>query len=517
MNQFLFQAPALALILAMISSFALMIIGYLRGRRAVEYASIMVSLVITALMVATVVNVFISGSYAYHMGGWPPPVGISYVMDRHSAPLGLMVALVFLATTIYSVNYIEGGRDVKWYYSLKFLMQAGMFGLIFSADFFHIFVMLEVMGLSAVVLVAYHFEKKLSVEASIKYGIYEVLAVSIFYLTTTMVYGAFGTMSIAEVSAKLSGYISPVSGGMFADPDTSLPVIVVLLVWSFAIMAAVVPQHFWLPDAHSMAPSSISAVLSGVMVAINISVLARLLFSGLQAGSLPASGIGLYALLILGSISAVAGSTFMLVQTDIKRLIAYSTIANIGLVSIGLGLATLTSISGAYLHIVSHAFVKAALFLTAGILIRATGSQLITSYKGISKAMPRVALLFAIGALAAIGFPPLSMFWSKLLLMLSVVEKGGLYAYLLMPIAITVIFEAIAMIRLLSLMYSGEVHACCYKPSTLLMASVVIMITITILLGLIPNLTFEFAGMAAKDLLDFERYASLVLESFMPP
>lgn len=517
MSQFLFQAPVLALILAMISSFALIVLGYSFGKRAVEYATIFVSVVITGLMAATVINVFLGQSYTYYMGGWPPPVGISYVVDRYSAPLGLVISLVFLATMLYSVNYLEKNRDVKWYYSLKFLMQAGMFGLVFTADFFHIFVMLELMGLSAVVLVAYRYEKRLSVEASIKYGIYEVLAISIFYLTTAMVYATFGTMSISEISSKLGGFVSTISGGLFADPTVALPVIIALLIWSFAIGAAVVPQHFWLPDAHSMAPSSVSAILSGILVAVNISVLARLLFDGFRAAVLPDSAMGLYALLILGAVSAVTGSAFMLVQSDMKRLIAYSTIANLGLVSIGFGLATVTSVSGAYLHIVNHAFVKAALFMTAGILIRATGSQLISNYKGISKTMPFITLLFLVGALAGIGFPPLSMFWSKLLMMVAVVEKGGPYSFFLLPIVVTVILEAIAMIRVLAIMYSPGALVCYRVPSRLTIVAVVMMIAITVILGLMPNLTFEFAGIAANDLLDFERYISLSLGGFTPP
>jgi multicomponent Na+:H+ antiporter subunit D len=207
----------------------------------------------------------------------------------------------------------------------------------------------------------------------------------------------------------------------------------------------------------------------------------------------------------------------MLVQTDIKRLIAYSTIANVGLISIGLGLASVTSISAAYLHIVNHAFVKAALFMIAGILIYATGSQAISSYKGISKSMPFISLLFLISALAGIGFPPLSMFWSKLLLMFSVVQEGGIFFYLLVPIVITVIFEAIAMIRVLATMYSGQSVPILQRPSRLMIASVLLMIAVTVFLGLIPNLTFEFAGIAATDLLDFQKYIALVLGALPLP
>jgi multicomponent Na+:H+ antiporter subunit D len=518
MNQLLFQAPILALVLAMISSITVVTIGIFMGRRVIEYLSIFMSGVLVFLSAITTVNVFfMEGSYTYCMGGWPPPIGIPYVIDHFSAPLGLVVSVVFFATVLYSTSYIEKSRDVKWYYCLMFLMQAGMFGLIFTADFFHIFVMLELMGLSAIILVSFRKERKSSVEASIKYGIYEIVSISIYYLTTAMIFGMFGSMAIAEVSAKLGGYISPVSGGMFADVTIGLPVIVALLIWSFAIGAAIVPQHFWLPDAHSMAPSSISAILSGLLVQINIAVLARLLFDGLRATELPATAIGLDALIILGVVSSVTASAFMLVQTDIKRLIAYSTIANVGLISIGLGLASVTSISAAYLHIVNHAFVKAALFMIAGILIYATGSQAISSYKGISKSMPFISLLFLISALAGIGFPPLSMFWSKLLLMYSVVQEGGIFFFLLLPIVITVIFEAIAMIRVLATMYSGQSVPILQRPSKLMIASVLLMIAVTVFLGLIPNLTFEFAGIAATDLLDFQKYIALVLGALPLP
>jgi len=168
-------------------------------------------------------------------------------------------------------------------------------------------------------------------------------------------------------------------------------------------------------------------------------------------------------------------------------------------------------VSAAYLHIMNHAFVKAALFMTAGVFIHATGSRDIKDYRGISKPMPYVILLFLIDALASIGFPPLSMFWSKLLLIFSVVESGGIYFYLIFPIWITVVFEAIAQIRVLAIMYARESRPVHSKPSKVIYMSIGIFIAITIIIGIIPNFLFGYAGFAATELLDFERYVRVVL------
>ncbi|MDI9643626.1 MAG: proton-conducting transporter membrane subunit [Candidatus Verstraetearchaeota archaeon] len=517
MNVLFFQAPILAMLLALMGSFGCIIVGLFSGRRAVEWFTGILTAVSLVLSALAVVNVFfLDEPYVYMMGGWPPPVGIPYVIDRYSAPLALVVSAIFFATMVYSVRYIERDRDVKWYYSLRFLMQAGMYGLLFSGDMFHIFVMLELMGLSAILLVPFRKEVKASVEAGIKYGIYDILAISIYYLCTAMIFGMFGTMTVAEIAAKLGGYVSPFSGGIFAN-TAALPVIIALIVWSFTIGSAVVPQHFWLPDAHSMAPSSISAILSGLLVQVNIAVLARILFDGFAAGSYPGNEIGLHALLILGAISSVIGAAFMLVQSDIKRLIAYSTIANLGLIAMGFGLGTIQGASASYLHIINHAFVKAALFMIAGVFIHATGSREISSLKGISKVLPGTSLLYTIGTLAAIGFPPLSMFWSKLLLLFSVLSAGGSYQYVVVPMALTIVLESIAQIRLLAVIYSGEKRSVNCRPSYPVIASVGMMIGIIVITGLMPSLLFELGGLAASDLLNIDSYIDLVLKSLNYP
>lgn len=505
------------MLLSLLGSFLCVAIGMFSGRRAVELFSGIFTTASMIFSLLTVINVFlIDGPYVYYMGGWPPPVGIPYVIDRFSAPMSLVVSVIFSTTMIYSMRYIERDRDVKWYYSLRFLMQAGMYGLLFSGDMFHIFVMLELMGLSAILLVPFRKEVKASVEAGIKYGIYDILAISIYYLSTAMVFGMFGSMTIAEIAAKLGGYESPFSGGMFAGPS-ALPVIVALIVWSFTIGSAIVPQHFWLPDAHSMAPSSISAILSGLLVQVNIAVLARILFDGFAAGSIQGSALGLYLLVILGTISCLAGAAFMLVQSDIKRLIAYSTITNLGFITIGFGIGTSLGASAAYLHIINHAFVKASLFMIAGVFIHATGSRDIRALRGISKALPGTSSLYTVGTLAAIGFPPLNMFWSKLLLILSVLSAGGAYSYLVLPMVVAIVFESIAQIRLLAIIYSGEKRAVNCHPSTSVILSIGAMIGIIIVTGLVPNLLFELSGLAAGDLLNVDGYIDLVLNSLEYP
>jgi multicomponent Na+:H+ antiporter subunit D len=501
---------------ALAASILIVIIATYLGKRIVEVSVISFATIVFILSCLSFVNVFfVGGSYAYYMGGWPPPVGIPYVIDQYSAPLGVVISLIFLTTMLYQIGAEEEKHEGKWGYSLRFLMEAGMLGLIFTGDFFHIYVMLELVGLSAIILVASRKEVKQTIEAALKYGIYDILAITIYYLSTAMVFGMFGSMCIAEISAKLGGYVSPFSGGIFAVPAQALPVIAAIVVWSFTIGSAVVPQHFWLPDAHSMAPSTISAILSGLIVPINIAVLARLLFDGLRANVLPTTTIGLYILIVLGALSSVVGAVLMVVQSDLKRLIAYSTISTLGLMCIGFGVGTFTSVSAAYILIISYAFVKAALFLTAGIFIHATGSRDIRSYRGISSSMPYVALLFLIGALASIGFPPLSIFWGKLLLILSVVEKGGIYFYLVIPILIAVVFEAIAQIRVLAIIYAKGTKPVSCKLSKIVYASIGILIGITILIGLMPNFVFQYAGFAASDLLDFERYVRVVL-GFLP-
>ncbi len=452
-ENFLALTPSLPIILA----FALPLISLVvKSRRVWESYTITASFIILLLALTNFMRVYEVGKpLIYKFGGWPPPIGIVYEVDLLGALMGLLVASIMFLIAIYSVKYLEHAHGVEWYYTLLLGVEAGMLGCVYTGDAFNLFVMLEVTSVAAYGLVAFYRSNKEAIEAALKYAIVGSIATTVYFISLAFLYGTYGTLNMADIIAKSKLMVSPelalISGIPVANIIIGAAIILALAIWAFTVKAAAFPNHFWLPDAHPAAPTPISAVLSGLVVKVGVYAVIRFSFTIFGGAELLSNVISvLYiVLLILGIFSAFVASMLMVVQTDIKRLIAYSTVMHIGLIFMGIGLGTPLGLAAAIYHTINHAVAKALLFLAAGVFIYTAKTRNIDELAGIGRYMPLSTFTFIIAALALVGIPPLNGFMSKLTLYYALIDAG------LAPLVVVIIVtSALALLAYVKIVYS---------------------------------------------------------------
>ncbi|MDD5593189.1 MAG: proton-conducting transporter membrane subunit [Candidatus Margulisbacteria bacterium] len=336
------------------------------------------------------------------------PLGINLVLDGLSHLLLLAVSLVALAVTVYAGKYMEKYSGKEKYYTLYLLMLAGMFGVILAGDLFSLFIFMEVAAISTYALVAFGTGAA-ELEAALRYLIIGSVASLLILFGVSLTYGLTGTFNLAEIARTFP------AGAVYAREF-----IAALFLIGFGMKAALMPFHGWLPDAHTSAPAPVSATLSGVLIKVlGVYVMIRLFYNVLGLTHQLS-----FALTFLGVFSILAGGLLVLTQTDFKRLLAYSTITQIGYIVVGVSLGTPLGIMGGLFHLFNHAIFKPLLFLNAGSVEASAGTRQLDELGGLAKKMPVTALTNLVGSLSIAGLPPFNGFWSKLFIIIACVQAG---------------------------------------------------------------------------------------------
>ena len=356
--------------------------------------------------IGLLVQVGRAGPVSYQVGGWPPPFGVELAVGPAAALLAVVIAGVAALVALFAGENLEhevAPAGHGWYNAAFLLALAGMLGLVVANDLFNIFVMTEITTLGAVGLVVARGSWG-AAEAGLRYLLLASLGATLSLFGLGLGYMITGHLNLAYFTAALPAASSEYP--LLAA--TSLG----LLGLGFALKAAAFPLHVWLPEAHANAPGAASALLSGLVVKVYAFTLIRLVFvvfAPLLAGGPPVRA----ALAWAGAAAILGGSIFALVQVDLKRILAYSTVAQLGYVFLGAGLANPAGLIAAFYQIVSHALTKACLFLCAAIIIERTGRRQITELGGLGQALPLTAAAFTVCALSMIGLPLLSGFVVK--------------------------------------------------------------------------------------------------------
>jgi len=363
-----------------------------------------------------------------------PPIGSCLEIDLLSAFFAMLFTFIGLCVSIYSIGYMEK-EGIRNYFMLLSILIASLVGVVYAGDFFTLFIFYEMLGVSAYILVAFYKNEE-AIEAAVKYLIMGAAGSALILYGLALIYGLTGTLNMALVMKIMSN--TQISYELY-------PILVLFLV-GFGVKAAIFPMHSWLPDAHPAAPSGISAMLSGVVIKAGLYAMFRTLFilfygKNVMQGyfwniniSLIFAGIAVLTVTIPNFIA--------LVQKDIKRTLAYSSIYNMGIVFAGIAIGTKLAIAAALFHILNHAVAKALLFMDSGAFITEAKTREIEELRGIGKKMPVSGLTFVTGSLSLAGLPPLAGFYSKFLLIwaaILAIFDGNIVGYI---IAITLAINA---------------------------------------------------------------------------
>lgn len=335
-------------------------------------------------------------------------LSIQVAVDGFSLFMLMTVSLLTLAVGLFSITYMEHYGAKANYYALLLMMLTGMNGLVLVTDIFGVYLFLEVAAVASYALVAYGLEHD-ELEAAFKYLMLSVIASAAVLLSIAVIFGMTGSTGFAAVAESLRSLNAGAVVGFCSA----------LFIMGFGLKAALVPFHAWLPDAHPSAPAPISAMLSGLLIKVSgVYAMTRIFFN--VFGLTPALS---QILMYVGAVSIVVAALLALGQKDMKRMLAYSSISQVGYVVLGIGIGTPLGVAGGLFHLLNHALAKGLLFLNSGSVQQATGTRDLDEMGGLAKRMPLTAGTSIVGALSIAGVPPLGGFWSKLLIIIALVQS----------------------------------------------------------------------------------------------
>ena len=484
--------PVLLIAVPLGLAFALPLFG-LFSRKLLKYIPVLallfnlvVSLILLPRVMERPIQVFI--------GGFPPPFCINLMVGPVGILFAALISLVGLLVSIYATDYIREGPGEK-YHVLYLLLLTGATGVVLTGDIFNLYVFFEILCISSYALVAYQGDKP-AIESAVKYLLQGAVGSSLILIGVGLLYGLFGTLNMADIAGRIDS-VSPIS--VFVP--------LALMITGFGVEAAIFPLNAWLPDAHSSAPSSISAILSGIAIEVGLYAIVRVTFTVFGASSI------FMFLTFLGILTLLIGEMCAFSQTNIKRMLAYSSIGQIGLILFALTIATPNGVTGGLFQLISHTLGKALLFLATGYMIYRTGSMDISTFKGMGKRMPLTSLAFTIGAFSLVGLPPFAGFPGKFLIVrAALAEETTLFTVLIGLVLLGTVIEGAYFFRVVQIIYFKRGAAGRRKeaPVTALIPIFILMILI-IIIGVFPGLVTTVLNSAASELLNRFEYIRSVL------
>ena len=378
-------------------------VGVGRWRAAQRAVSLVVLAGVAVVSVLLLLHVDQDGIVSVQVGGWPAPIGITLVADRLAAIMLVIAQLMVLAVLVYAIGQPGAERDHVAFHPVYLIMTAGMAAAFLTGDLFNLFVAFEVMLMASYVLITLGGRAD-QVRSGMTYVVISLIASTLFLLTLAFVYAATGTLNLADIGAK--------TGGLPGGVRSALAVLMIVV---FGIKAAIFPLFFWLPDSYPTAPTPVTAVFAGLLTKVGVYALIRsetLLFpADTRPGTL---------LLVVAGLTMLVGVFGAITQNDLKRILSFHIVSQIGYMVMGLGLFTVAGLAGAVLYIIHHIVVKTTLFLVAGLVELRAGTGQLARLSGLTRLEPALAVLFLFPALSLAGIPPFSGFVAKLAL----VEAG---------------------------------------------------------------------------------------------
>ncbi len=499
MNSPSFHFAILVVLIPLMSSYAIPLIGW-RWRGSAFFIALAA---ISASMVCSFILLYIvltQGTIHYHLGGWLPPWGIEYVIDPLSGFMGVVVCVISFLVTLSSKESVEKELPDKKvrFYAIYLLLFTGLMGIVVTGDVFNLYVFLEIASLTAYALIAIGEDG--APLASFNYIIMGTIGACFYLLGVGYLYIVTGSLNIADL-AKL---LPPLY-----QSDVVLIALAFFLIGT-AIKMGFFPLHVWLPDAYTYAPSAVSSFIAPLMTKVMAYVLVRVMLTVFQPSySLKVVPLGVIMTWIAAA-AILVGSIMALAQKDLKRMLAYSSVSQIGYIVLGIGLGNKMGLLGAYLHILNHAFMKACLFAVTMALMLRTGGRNIFQLGRIHRRMPFTMGALVIGALSMIGIPPTAGFFSKWYLILGSIDARNWF--FVGVILISSLLNALYFFRVMENAYFEERHIHHHKEPMTAVAGE----REEAPLGMLIPILFLAAGILLLGLFN-ERIISGILVFALPP
>ena len=440
------------------------------------------------------------GIISAQSGNWPAPFGITLVADLFSALMITATGLIGFCVTVYSLADTDIRQESLGYHPLLQVLLLGICGSFLTGDLFNLYVWFEVMLIASFVLLALGGQRE-QIEGAIKYVALNLIASALLLAGIGLLYGVTGTLNMAHLAIRLEDM--PHTG--------TIPVIAALLFCAFSIKAAVFPFYFWLPASYHTPPIAVVTIFSALLSKVGLYVLIRvftLIFPQEALSGQPLILTAAALTMLFGALGAVA-------QPELRRLLAFCVVSQIGYLLMGLGLMTPLALAGSIFFMLHIIAAKSALFLTTGVVARLTGTSRLAELGGLYQRHPLLAALFLIPALSIAGIPPLSGFWGKLALV-----QAGLQSHKYLVVAAALGVSMLTLYYLVNAWIeifwknqpaAAERH---YVPSLRrrqLLAPALLLALVSLVLGLLPEPLFRLCHQAAEQLLHPEPYIRAVL------
>jgi multicomponent Na+:H+ antiporter subunit D len=451
------------------------------------------------------------GVHAVQMGAWPAPYGITLVADLLGAIMLVLASMMGAAIAIYSLAAIDPPRERFGYHPLLLLLLTGVSGAFLTGDIFNLFVWFEVLLMASFVLMALGGER-FQIEGGLKYVTLNLISSLLFLTAVGILYGAAGTLNMADLARRLA-----------ENGETAgiVQATAMLFLVAFGIKSAVFPVFFWLPASYHAPPIPVAALFAGLLTKVGVYALIRVFTLLFTDATWYTHGL----LLVIAGLTMITGVLGAVAQSEIRRILSFHIISQIGYMVMGLALFSPLGLAGSIFYVIHHIVVKTNLFLIAGIIRRTAGSYDLKVLGGLYRSHPWLAVLFLIPAMSLAGLPPLSGFFAKLAL----IQAGlGLDQYAIVAVALLVgLLTLFSMMKIWNEAFwkmpeatgtAADVPepvpapplAGAERVSLLVPAVGLALVTLTIGVG--AESVFQLSLRAAEQLLDGREYIAAVLE-----
>ncbi len=480
-----------AIILPLLTAFFLEL--YKLYSDKIFYSLVIASTVIYLYLLIIVIN----NSYPpkiYSIGDWGL-LGINLMVDPFTAILLLIISILFTIVIIFSLKYININKHK--FFILIFIMTAGIAGMVLTADLFNLYVFLEVSSLSSYALVAVKKTDK-AIEGSFKYLIMSTFGSFFILLATILCYYLCGTLNMAEIALEFKNI-----------PLMIKTTIMAFFLFGYGIKIGLVPLHAWLPDSYESSPIPYNVLSSGLVMKSAIYALIRVLYTIFGVEVLAESGI-LNIGVLWGVITFIIAHTLAFQQSNLNRLLAYSSLAQIGYITVGLFLGSEGGLIAGNFHVLNHAIMKGTLFLVLAIFSYSMNANEIEEIKGLGYKFPGLSFIFVVAALAIVGLPPFNGFVSKWFIVEAAIKADFVYAafFILVGTFLSLTYYLKVIIKLYT---KTEDKILNKKPDLSLNLPTFFLGSLCILFGIVPSLPLSLINNIPKFLLDNSEYIRILL------